>query len=97
MSKTAIDGPSGAGKSSIARAAAKKLGMVYIDTGAMYRAAGLFALENGVSISDNPEGVKALLPKLDIKLGYENGEQKIFLSGTDVSDKIRTPEISRAA
>lgn len=97
MSKTAIDGPSGAGKSSIARAAAKKLGMVYVDTGAMYRAAGLFALENGISISDNPEGVKALLPKLDIKLGYENGEQKIFLSGTDVSDKIRTPEISRAA
>lgn len=97
MSKTAIDGPSGAGKSTIARAAAEKLGMVYIDTGAMYRAAGLFAVRNGISISDNPEGVKALLPKLDIKISYSGGLQRIYLGEEDVSDKIRTPEISRAA
>lgn len=97
MSKTAIDGPSGAGKSTIAKLVADRLGWIYIDTGAMYRAAGLFALRHGVSIAKDNAGVIALLPKLDIKIGYENGCQRVYLCKEDVSDKIRTPEISRAA
>lgn len=97
MSKTAIDGPSGAGKSTIARAAAEKLGWIYIDTGAMYRAAGLFALKHGISVTENPEGIKNLLPSLKITISYDNGCQRIFLGNEDVSDDIRSPEISIAA
>ncbi len=87
-----IDGPAGAGKSTIGKEVAKRLGFLYLDTGAMYRACALFMLENGISIDDE-EKVKALLPHLDIL--FRNG--KIFLGGRDVSDRIRSPEIDKAA
>ena len=92
----ALDGPSGAGKSTIARAAAKKLGYVYVDTGAMYRSVALFMLDNGVDPEDK-EGVTALLPKVEISLAYDNGEQRVILNGEDVSERIRTSAVSMAA
>lgn len=92
----ALDGPSGAGKSTIARAAAKKLGYVYVDTGAMYRSIALFMLNKGVDL-ENEGAVAALLPEIDVKLTYENGEQRVLLNGEDVSEKIRTSEVSMAA
>lgn len=97
MAKIAIDGPAGAGKSTIARAVAKQLGWIYVDTGAMYRAAGLAALRKNISISRDHEAVENMLPTLDIQLGYENGVQRIFLQGEDVSEAIRSPEASLAA
>lgn len=97
MAKIAIDGPAGAGKSTIARAVAKQLGWIYVDTGAMYRAAGLAALRKNISISRDHEAVENMLPALDIQLGYENGIQRIFLQGEDVSEAIRSPEASLAA
>lgn len=94
MRSIAIDGPSGAGKSTIARAAAKKLGFIYVDTGAIYRAVGLYALLNGVASKD-AEGVKALLPQITIDIEYDDfGVQHMILNGNDVSEKIRTPEVS---
>ncbi len=95
--KVAIDGPAGAGKSTIARAAAKTLGYIYIDTGAMYRAVGLFAVRNGISEGKDREGVIRLLPDIEISISHRDGEQRIFLCGEDVSEAIRTPEISVAA
>lgn len=97
MAKIAIDGPAGAGKSTIAKAVAKQLGWIYVDTGAMYRAAGLAALRKNISISRDHEAVENMLPTLDIQLGYENGVQRIFLQGEDVSEAIRSPEASLAA
>lgn len=97
MAKIAIDGPAGAGKSTIAKAVAKQLGWLYVDTGAMYRAAGLAALRKNISISRDHEAVENMLPTLDIQLGYENGVQRIFLQGEDVSEAIRSPEASLAA
>lgn len=96
MTKIAIDGPSGAGKSSISKKAAKALGYVYIDTGAMYRTVGLKAVLSGVDPKD-AEGVKSILPLLDIDIRHEGVEQHIYLDGENVSEKIRTPEISMAA
>lgn len=87
-----IDGPAGAGKSTIGKEVAKRLGLLYLDTGAMYRACALFMLENDVS-PDNEKKVNHLLPRLDIR--FENGN--IFLNGKDVSLKIRSPEIDQAA
>ncbi|MBR1422461.1 MAG: (d)CMP kinase [Ruminococcus sp.] len=92
----ALDGPSGAGKSTIARAAAKKLGYVYVDTGAMYRSIALFMLDKGVDTEDE-QAVVAHLPDVDVKLAYENGEQRVILNGEDVSERIRTSEVSMAA
>ncbi len=92
----ALDGPSGAGKSTIARAAARKLGYVYVDTGAMYRSVALFMLDNGIDPEDK-EVVTALLPKVKIDLAYENGEQRVILNGEDVSERIRTSAVSMAA
>lgn len=90
----AIDGPSGAGKSSLARKAAKELGFVYVDTGAIYRTVALYCSENGISPDDHA-AVAAALPKMNIQLDYtEDGTQQMLLSGRDVSDLIRTPEIS---
>ena len=94
--KIAIDGPAGAGKSTISKAAAKKLGYIYIDTGAMYRAVGLFATRNGIDSSDK-NGVVSILDEVNIEIAYNDGEQKIFLNGEDVSKEIRLPEISVAA
>ena len=93
----AIDGPSGAGKSTLARALAKALGYLYVDTGAIYRTVGLQACRTGVDPEDR-DGVIALLPGLDISLGYgEDGVQRMFLNGEDVSQVIRQHEISRYA
>ena len=96
MTKIAIDGPAGAGKSTISKKVAKELGYVYIDTGAMYRAVGLKAVRMGIDTKDE-KGVTAILPDLDIDIRHEGVEQKIYLDGEDVSEKIRTPEISMAA
>lgn len=92
----AIDGPSGAGKSTIARILAKELQFIYVDTGALYRAVGYTALNNEVSIYD-AAAVETLLPSLSVTLGYENGEQHVYVNGEDVTDHIRTPAVSEAA
>ncbi len=93
----AIDGPAGAGKSTISRRAAAELGYIYIDTGALYRTVGLNALRKGADI-DNPETIVATLTdELKVELKFIDGEQRMFLCGEDVSDKIRTPEASMAA
>lgn len=92
----AIDGPSGAGKSTIARAVAQALGMLYVDTGAMYRAIGLYAFENGIAPRDAAALGRALAD-IDIKLAYEGGAQRVFLNGRDVSEAIRRHEISAYA
>ena len=93
----AIDGPSGAGKSTLARALAAKLGYLYVDTGAIYRTVGLAAKRAGIGL-DNAAAVIDLLPGLDIDLGYgEDGIQRMYLAGEDVSAAIREPEISMYA
>ena len=92
----AIDGPSGAGKSSLARRCASALGFLYVDTGAIYRTVGLAALRRGVDRKDE-QAVAAVLPELDIRMAYENGEQHMYLNGEDVSKEIRLPEISMCA
>ena len=96
MISVAIDGPAGAGKSSLARAAAKKLGFIYVDTGALYRTLGLKLMNNGIS-TDDVVAVEALLNETNVDLRFVDGEQHVFLDGEDVSDKIRTPEVSMAA
>lgn len=96
MIAVAIDGPSGAGKSTIARAAAQKLGYLYIDTGALYRSIGLYALRQGADPKD--EGaVAALLPGIDLALRHENGVQQVYLNGENVSEEIRKNPVSMAA
>ena len=92
----AIDGPVGAGKSSIARAAAKKLGFVYVDTGALYRAVGLYCSRKGADLSSH-EAVAALLPEIHPEIRLIDGTQHVFLNGEDVSVEIRLPEISMSA
>ncbi len=97
MFKVAIDGPSGAGKSTIAKKVAALLGFVYIDTGAMYRTAALACLNQGINIKENPEKSIEIVNNISIDIEYTNGTQRMFLNGEDVSDKIRTPEISMGA
>lgn len=92
----AIDGPAGAGKSTIARAAAKALGYIYVDTGALYRAVGVYSLRNGLD-TKNPETVAATLPHIQVELKFQDGVQHVFLNGEDVSEEIRTPKASMAA
>lgn len=92
----AIDGPSGAGKSTVARAAAARLGYVYVDTGAMYRAIGLAVCRKGIS-GDDTADIVATLPEVRLDIRYEDGAQHILLCGEDVSDAIRTPEIAKYA
>lgn len=94
--KVAIDGPSGAGKSSIAKSASEALGFVYVDTGALYRTVALNAAQKGAAFDDK-ENVIASLDDLEVTLGFVNGTQHVYLNGTDVSDQIRTPEISMGA
>ena len=96
MLDIAIDGPSGAGKSSAARLAAAKLGFIYVDTGAMYRAVGVAMLRRGIATTDR-ERVTAALPELEIGLAFIEGEQHVLLNGEDVSKEIRLPEASMAA
>jgi cytidylate kinase len=93
----AIDGPAGAGKSTIARLAAKELGFIYVDTGALYRAIGLAAQRRGLAASDK-DAVIAMLPEITVELSFnDEGVQVILLDGEDVSAYIRTPEISMMA
>lgn len=92
----AIDGPAGAGKSTIAKLLAKKLNYIYIDTGAMYRAMGLYYLNNNVDITLESE-INKLVDLINIEITYENSVQQIILNGENVTDKIRTEEVSQAA
>ena len=95
MSKSfsiAIDGPAGAGKSTIAKALARELGAMYLDTGAMYRAIGLHMLRKG--LVNDPDAVAANVNDVDIEVRHVDGVQRIFLSGEDVSEAIRQPEVS---
>ena len=92
----AIDGPAGAGKSTIARAAAAQLGFVYVDTGALYRTIGLAVCRRGIDGTDVP-GIFATLPEIQVGLTYQDGAQHVLLDGEDVSDAIRTPQISTYA
>lgn len=92
----ALDGPAGAGKSSIAKLVAKKLSFVYLDTGAMYRTIALYVLKNQIAPSDEA-AVVARLDDIEITLSHENGEQKIFLNGENVSKEIRKEEVGKTA
>jgi len=92
----AIDGPSGAGKSSLSKAVAARLGYIYVDTGALYRAIGFYAVGNGISTTD-AKGVGEALKDIKVELKYVNGTQRVFLNGSDVSGFIRTQQISMAA
>jgi len=94
--KIALDGPSGAGKSTMAKSIAKEFGLIYVDTGAMYRAIALYALRQNVAPNDTG-AVTALLSSIEIELKYENDMQHIFLNGEDVSDAVREHEVSAAA
>lgn len=96
MYAIAIDGPAGAGKSSVAKAAAKALGFVYVDTGALYRTVGLYLLRSEVDPAD-AEAVEPKLRDIQVDLKYEDGVQHVILNGEDVSGLIRTPEVSMAA
>lgn len=95
MINVAIDGPAGAGKSTVARGAAKLLGFIYVDTGALYRTVALAAERKGAL--GNDDAVAAVLDSLDVRLKFEDGEQRVYLNGEDVSALIRTPQISMAA
>ncbi len=96
MINVAIDGPSGAGKSTIARAAAKELGYIYVNTGALYRAVGVNALRNKIETTD-AQSVEESLKNVNIELKFIDGVQHVFLNGDDVSDEIRLHEASMAA
>lgn len=92
----AIDGPAGAGKSSTAKLIAKRLGYIYVDTGALYRTVGLYSIRKGIDTKDS-EKVIATLPDIKVELKFVDGSQHVFLNGEDVSDAIRTPEASMGA
>jgi len=96
MTAIAIDGPAGAGKSSIARRIAGRLGYIYVDTGALYRAIGLHVLRGGADPAKE-ESVRPFLDGLQVSLKFVGGEQRVFLNGEDVSQEIRTAPVSRAA
>ena len=96
MINIAIDGPGGAGKSTIAKAAAKELGFIYVDTGALYRSVGLYALRKNVK-TDSADEVIPLLSEIKVELKFIDGSQRVFLNGEDVSEEIRTPDASMAA
>lgn len=90
----AIDGPSGAGKSSVSKAVATDLGFIHVDTGAMYRAIGLFAIRNDCL---EPEQIAKRIEDIEIELKFLGGAQRVLLCGEDVTDYIRSPEVSMAA
>ena len=87
--KIAIDGPAGAGKSTLAKAVAKKMGFVYIDTGAMYRAIGLYMLDRNVDLADEA-ALKEALDGVKLDIAYENDAQQVYLNGENVTGRIRT-------
>jgi len=96
MISVAIDGPAGAGKSSLSKLAAKALGFIYVDTGALYRALGLKFLNEGADTDLNCD-IDGILKKTEIDIRFIDGEQRVFLDGEDVSDLIRTPKVSMMA
>ena len=96
MINIAIDGPAGAGKSTIAKAVAKRLGIIYLDTGAMYRSVAYYVLEHGADVNDE-RAVEALLPGIVMDIRYENGMQQIYVSGKNVTPYLREPHMSKAA
>ena len=96
MISVAIDGPAGAGKSTLARRLAADFGYIYVDTGAMFRTIGLYALRAGKEPKEN-EAVDALLPNITLEFAFIEGEQHIYLNGEDVSTAIRTEEVGMAA
>ncbi len=91
----AVDGPAGAGKSSISKIVAKKLGYLYIDTGAMYRSVTWAVLHNHIDVN-NQKAVEALLPDLDLTMEASDDSCKVFIAGQDVTDFIRTPQVNNA-
>ena len=96
MIRIAIDGPGGAGKSSVAKAVAKELGIIYVDTGALYRTIGLYMIRHGIDSRD-AAAVVAELGKFTLEMKFADGKQSVYLDGEDVGDFIRTPEVSMAA
>lgn len=96
MLNIAIDGPAGAGKSTVAKLLAKQLNIIYLDTGAMYRAVALKAIEQGVDMSDT-DALSVLLERTDIDISYVDEQQHVLLDGRDVTHIIRTPEVSDGA
>lgn len=96
MINIAIDGPAGAGKSTIAKAVAKRLGIIYLDTGAMYRSVAYYVLKHGVSVSDE-KSVQGILGGLEMDIRYEDGAQQIYVCGENVTPYLREPHMSKAA
>ena len=96
MINIAIDGPGGAGKSSVAKAVASRLGIIYVDTGALYRTVGYYVRKKNVDPHD-ARGVAALLPEIDLEIRFEDGTQWVYLNGENLGDAIRTPEMSMYA
>lgn len=92
----AIDGPSGAGKSTLSRAVAERLGIVYVDTGALYRTVGYFARSRGISL-EQIDTVVPLLPEVSVEVRYEDGVQNVYLNGENLGNRIRENEISKYA
>lgn len=92
----AIDGPAGAGKSTIAKAVAKELGYIYVDTGAMYRAIALYILENSIDV-DNEESVSQACDEIDVQIQYEDGTQQVYLNGRNVQSEIRKETVGNMA
>ena len=92
----AIDGPSGAGKSTLSRAVAERLGIVYVDTGALYRTVGYFARSRGISL-EQIDAVVPLLPEVSVEVRYEDGVQNVYLNGENLGNCIRENEISKYA
>lgn len=96
MFNIAIDGPAGAGKSTIAKNVAKELSFIYVDTGAMYRAIAIWALENTPDINDE-ENISSRIDEVNIELDYKDGEQQVFLNGENVTDRLRLESTGKAA
>ena len=92
----AIDGPAGAGKSTIAKRLAKKLGFIYVDTGAMYRARAYYFLQHNIDAKDE-NAIAAACPDVDVTITYENGEQQVLLNGENVNGVIRKEEVGNMA
>ena len=93
MYNIAIDGPAGAGKSTIAKAVAKKLDFIYVDTGAMYRAIALYLIRNNIS-GDDEKAISEAVKDIDVSIEYVGGEQRVLLNGENVNDFIRTEQVS---
>ena len=96
MVKIALDGPSGSGKSTVAKAISARLGIVYVDTGALYRSVGYYVRTKDLD-PKNAEQVESVLPEIELDVRYENGVQCVYLNGENLGDKIRQPEISMYA